>query len=437
MGSGGLTPARVLALQRQVGNRAAGRVLARAMKFELQTVNPVWRERAGKWEKLPRKFGPQAADYLHKGEKGRPSGDNEGTAVELQSETGGVVEFETAEWFSDWCALKETIQEAVDMTTEINRAPTVGRRHGHDLVEFPWKVGHLKWRKKAFPTGLRQDEKLYVELVDRHWWAAVQSSESIALSQYEDFLKEHHSEQWSRDVIRKADELVAQANPRHHRASELGNLRSFLEVIVEYITSGQHDWGYLRTHGEHQAPKEYLPLMARTSFSSMYRELLSPRERTLFDQLVHSGAILRKMRLTRRSLFYAHGVQTHLRGLTVDSWLRSISEKGRLDAHNRERRREKDKLSEPTEGNAMGRFDVDTDPGEEDTMLVRFETRATRQARRWGDQRHRRSVKAADWVAYAEERFREAHRRRNRRGSTKLKYKPEKCPTVPPRAPRR
>jgi hypothetical protein len=430
--AGGLTPAAVLALQRTVGNRGVAQLLspanrqmlARAMKFELQTTNLVWRKRPGHSELLPRKFGPSNADFLHKGTIGRPpTKKKEGTAVELQSETGGVIEFETAEWFTDWCQLHDTIQEAVDMTKEIDKkaaSDPLGTHDGHTLVEFPWDVGHLKKKSKSFSSGLRSGEKLIVELVDPEWWAGVQSSESIDLSQYEDFLKEHERTSWATDAIARAKELADAVNPKKDPDV---NLRSFLEIVLDYIFNAQNDWKYT----EKQAPKEYLSLMARTSFSSIYRELLSRKEQRMFDEIVRKGAILDKMGLTKKSLFYAHGVHTHLRKLTVDSWLRSIVSKGHVKAHKKERRSEKDKLSEPTPGNAMGRFDVEKDAGEEDTMLVRFETRATKQTAKWGTTAHPHQVKRDDWVAYAEERFSEAHRRRNRSGSTALSYDPRAC----------
>jgi hypothetical protein len=422
----------VLALQRTAGNRAVARLLAdrrgqgvtradrqalqREMKFELQTSNPIWRTRGSRSEKLPRKFGP--GDFLHQGAQGRPATRRrEGTAIELQSESGGFVEFETPRWFSNWCGLKRRIQEAVDMVEAIKAAPKVGTSaDGFDLVEFPFDVSRLR-KTKRFPRGLRRGEKLQVEIRDPTWTAKIQSSEAFELSQYESFMDEHARASWAAEAKAKADELLTEANVNRVPAAELRNLRNFLLIVITYIQRGQHDWGY----SERQAAKEYLSLMARTSFSSMYRELLSRREKRLFDGIVSRRAILDKMSLTRRSLFYAHGVQGPLRKLTVDAWLQSIPKKGRLRAGREETRSQKDRLSLPAGGSrAMGRFDVETRPDEDDTMLVRFETRGTIKGP---------SRRLEEWVSYAKERFRQAFLKRNRPGkSTELEFDPADCP---------
>jgi hypothetical protein len=433
---GGSSPAEhVLALQRSAGNAAVqhllrsdgapltGARLQRAMKFELQTRNPVWRTRGKKREKLPRKFGPKQKfgkkweDVpLHKGKEGDPpTRTKEGSAVELQSETGGVVEFETPEWFSDWCELKRRMQEAVDMVDAISKAKKVGKTpDGHDLVEFPFDVRHLR-KSRGFSKGLKPDEKLVVEIADPTWVAAIQSSESIELSQFESFLKEHERASWATEAITKADEIVKDANTKGIADADLVNLRNFLQIIIDYILNAQF-WEYDEPH----AAKEYLSLMARTSFSSIYRELLSTKEKDLFDEIVKSGAIVKKMGLTKKSLFYAHGVRGPLKSLKVSDWLPSISKKGRLKAGKDESRKEKDLLSRPVGGSAaMGKFDVQTKPGKESSMLVRLETRETKQGR---------VRKVGEWVSYAEKLFKEAFTARGRKGkSTALKYDPAAC----------
>lgn len=401
--------------------------IQRAMKFELQTNNIVWRRRGARASKLPRKFGPRQKfgkkweDIpLHKGKHGKAAtAEKEGTAVELQSESGGFVEFETPKWFNSWCALKKRIKEAVEIVKEINKAPKVGTSpDGYDLVRFPFDVGHLK-RTSTFKQGLRSGETLEVELRDRDWKAKIQSSESFELGQFESYLTEHGWGPWATDAITKAKELVKDANVEGTPDAELGNLRSFLQIVITYIQNAQHDWGY----AEKQAAKEYLSLMARTSFSSMYRELLSAAEKKLFDRMVKNRAILKKMGLTRKSLFYAHGVHGPLKKLTVHAWLKSIPQAGgkRVKRGKEEGREQKDLLSLPRGGSAaMGRFDVQTDPGEDDTLLVRFEARATIQGQ---------TKKAVDWVAYAKERFKKAATARGRTGkSTAMEYKPGDCP---------
>ena len=302
------------------------------------------------------------------------------------------------------------------MVEAIKAAPKVGTSaDGFDLVEFPFDVSHLS-KTKRFPWGLRSAEQLQVEIRDPTWTAKIQSSESFELSQYESFMDEHARATWAAEAKAKADELLADANVDRGPAVERPNLRNFLMIVITYIQRGQHDWGYTGT-----GPKEYLSLMARTSFSSMYRELLSRREKRLFDGIVRRRAILEKMSLTRRSLFYAHGVDGPLRKLTVDAWLQSIPQKGRLRAGREEKRSQKDRLSLPLGGSAaMGRFDVETRPGEDDTMLGRFETRGTIQGP---------SRRLEEWVPYAKERFREAFLRRNRPGkSTDLEFEPADCP---------
>lgn len=303
------------------------------------------------------------------------------------------------------------------MVEAIKAAPKVGTSaEGFDLVEFPFDVSHLR-RTKRFPWGLRRGERLQVEIRDPTWTAKIQSSESFELSQYESYMDEHARATWAAEAKAKADELLAEANVDQVPVAELGNLRNFLMVVITYIQNGRQDWGY----SERQAAKEYLSLMARTSFSSMYRELLSRREKRLFDGIVRRRAILDKMSLTRRSLFYAHGVHGPLRKLTVDAWLQSIPRKGRLRAGREEQRSQKDRLSLPAGGSAaMGRFDVETRPDEDDTMLVRFETRATIKGS---------SRRVEEWVPYAKERFRQAFLRRNRPGkSTDLEFEPADCP---------
>jgi hypothetical protein len=401
--------------------------IQRAMKFELQTRNIVWRRRGARRSKLPRKFGPKQKfgkkweDIpLHKGKQGKAAtAKKEGTAVELQSESGGFVEFETPKWFNSWCALKKRIKEAVELVKDISKAPKVGTSpDGYDLVEFPFDVSHLK-RTRRFKQGLRSGETLEVELRDPDWWAKIQPSESLELGQFESYLTEHGHGPWATEAITKAKELVRDANTEGTPDAELGNLRSFLQLIITYIQNAQHDWEY----EEKQAAKEYLSIMARTSFSSMYRELLSAREQKLFDRIVRDRAVLKKMGLTRRSRFYAHGVHGPLKKLTVHEWLKSIPRAGRKRVRRgkEESRSQKDLLSLPRGGSAaMGRFDVETEPGEDETMLVRLEARATRQGQ---------TKKAVDWVAYAEERFKKAATARGRTGkSTAMEYEPGDCP---------
>lgn len=155
--------------------------IQRAMKFEFQTKNRIFRnDGVSPPRLLDRKYGPN--DFLHKGD----------TGVRLESETGGVLEFET-EWFRKWSGLEKQIREAFEMTQQMNAAPDVdgGRK------KFPFDVDHLKkgsrrelrkgiWeRKKGFENKnekiLAAGEKLEVEIRDSTWEAGIQSSESFLL----------------------------------------------------------------------------------------------------------------------------------------------------------------------------------------------------------------------------------------------------------------
>ncbi len=402
-------------LQQQVLNpdtRIAD-VIQRAMKFELQTENIIWRTNAKTSSKLPRKFGPD--DFLVKGTKGKPAkGGKEGTAIELQSEHGGFVEFETPKWFRNWCELKERIQEAVDMTDKISKSKIVSTTGGINTVEFPFDIKRLK-QTKAFPSGLKTGESLQVEILDPDWKAKIQASEAIELPQYESLLREHEKPARVTSTLSGAQNILNTANTAKLPASGLANLLGFLQIIVNYINRGQDV--DLSNPGlpEGDPAKFAFRLMFRTSFSSVYDSLLSKDEKKIFKEIITKDIILNELGLDRKTKFFKHGHGTkRLAGPAIYDWLISIMGSG------------KDLLSPLKEGSAaMGKFDVVTKAGEKDTNLVKFEAR--------GSSTHGTGsggmVKPAkDWVSFIETIFKQAFTNRNRTGSTELKYDPAKCP---------
>jgi hypothetical protein len=92
--------------------------IQRAMKFEYQIKkNRLYRDDGTNVLPLPRKYGPE--DFLVKGKSG----------VRLESETHGQPEFET-EWTRKWSKLSSQIDEARQMTDQMNSAPKVTGSNG-------------------------------------------------------------------------------------------------------------------------------------------------------------------------------------------------------------------------------------------------------------------------------------------------------------------
>jgi len=381
-------------------------MLQRAMKFEFQTNNVVWRTKGKKAAKLPRKFGPEDRRFLHKGTTGKPTkGVKEGTAIELQSEARGFVEFETASWLRDWCDVKEQIQEAVDMVNAINKSKVIRTVAGVKTVEFPFDVSHLK-KTKTFLKGLTPGESLEVEILDPTWSASIQASESFELSQFETYLTEHMTPAWVTSITGSAKKVLDDANTAKIPAKDLVNLLSLLQIIVEYITQARK-WNL--TMSKHLA-KEHISLMSRTNFSSIYKQLLSKDEQELFKAIVKSDGLLKELRVTRKDRVFPRGFKGYKSpGPTIYAWLVSIHSQSR------------DLLSSLGGDNrAMGRFNVETAKGKKDTNLVKFEARAT--------SGHVAYRPLGGWVPFAEEVFKAAHTKRPRTGKTKLIYDPKKCP---------
>jgi len=404
---------------RALSTSATGPMIQRAMKFELQTRNVVWRVRGKKRKTLPRKFGPHKkpkhSRFLHQGSKGKPAkGGKEGTGVELQSEAHGFVEFETPSWHRDWCDVKERIQEAVGMVDAINKSTVVSTSGAAKTVDFPFDVTHLK-KTRAFPKGLRSDESLEVEIVDPTWTAKIQASESFELPQFESYLKEHLPGH-AAEITGDAKKILDDANSAKIPDKDLVNLNSLLQIIVEHIIVAQRS-----TLDKKHLAKEHLLLMSRTNFSSIFRTLLSKKERALFKKIVKTGGVLKELGVTRKTRVFPPGfVGRKSPGPTIHKWLVSIHSKSR------------DLLSSLGGDNrAIGRFDVETKGGKKDTNLVKFEARGSAghvQSRPAEDKKDVHGVVVlGGWVAFAEEVFKAAHANRPRTGGTELRYDPA-CP---------
>jgi hypothetical protein len=360
----------------------------------------------------------------------------EQTAIELQSETGGVLEFETPQWFRRWPELEERIQEAVDMTDAINNqrgtpeevtdANVLNAIDAKKPASVP--LGRVvKWPEAfgtAHLTKLRADKrKLLVQIVDDSWSARIQASEAIALSEYGSFMGEHE-EPWVKDIVTPGADAVfnkafAAAKLTKSTLNEnlFSELRGFLQLIVNYVVRGQ----VLDMTGH--ISKATFMLMARTNFGSMYKELLSDDEKALFKTIVgdprnasdnpllteleplinaeRGRRSLPALTLTRKTRFFFKKVGTHKGketfGPPIYDWLLGMT-KGR------------DLLSGPGISDAMGAKSVQNKPGGKDFKRAQFEVRGTvahggavsssGRALRFGNDKP-----ASLWVSYAKEIF--------------------------------
>lgn len=375
----------------------------------------------------------------------RAVADEEQTAIELQSETDGFIEFETPKWFRKWRDLKPRIQDAVDMTETLGNAQVVQDEAiitavNNSIDNLDVDDEEKENRKKKLANGslrewpstldishlnLRKGEKLLVEIVDEKWWAAIQSSEGIDLTQYESLLKEHGHPGVVKRTISIAKDVMRStaANGTPPKAKD-SDLHSFLQVIVNYIIRGSEvDLSHRNKKGEvtSRDPSKFaFRLMSRTSFSSMYRALLDDDEKALFRKLVTDNEILKaindanpSLKLQPDSLFFVGG-HGGGRGPTIQQWLNSIiTPSRRRDSYGRITNKkgewtETDLLSRPRGGShAMGAFDVETEKGKKDTGLVKFEVRNT-------NAHGGRSQPASKWVEYAEKVFKYAAENRKR-----------------------
>jgi|GEM_PF-5183970 len=440
--------------------------------------------------------------------------DKEQTAVELQSESDGALEFETPKWFNKWSELRQRIADAFIMTQVINAQPTItdpaildaignasitndegtvitpgtgaigasGRKvklshtmRGYDvsrgrLVEWPeayYSTDHLTNLKKA-------GRKLYVEITDEKWSARIQSSEQIELWQYASLLTQHENDFFTTedgyvkvdfakltidnaqaildtafdaakaeretvldpltDLTTKSkleqkltfteknekDESVKKSlDPTTVSKAAMENLLGFLQIITNYIAHGQ----YYYKGGN--PSKDLTNLMTRTSFYSMYHNLLSEQERLLFRYIVRENMITKTLkdplnaiivnhkypaRRTKLGASFENGSSQVFRyghkagsGPTIKSWLQSIYDGTYTDPHDAKKpvneRRKTDRLSPVSGGSAApGAHDVNTQPGAKDSNLIWVEVRYS-QALGGQDQN------AIDWEEYARKIF--------------------------------
>ncbi|WP_306534552.1 hypothetical protein [Geobacter sp.] len=369
------------------------------MKFELQTSNRIWRNDGTTASLLERKYGPD--DFLV---------DKKG--VRLESETNGVLEFET-EWFSSWTKLEEAINKAAKMTDNINGA--AASKFEKSRKAFPFSVDHLRkgstkelrqgfWDRKPGMEGekekiLRSGEELEVEITDASWEAGIQSSESFLLEYYESFLRQHEWPFYRDGTIKHAKAVLDGANTVGMTATEVAKLRSFLQIIINYIMRGQggaeSDKAGAFSDVEGMPAKQAFTLMSRTNFASMHKVLLTGKERKLFEKIVKNDAVLKEMGLDRKSPLFikGYGTKHHEPGPTVYQWLAGIAKGVDLLSA-----RSGKSLSA-----AMGRYNVETRKGKKDQWLVKFETRNTVLGAV--------GIKAKDWVTYAQKLFDTAGKR--------------------------
>lgn len=325
---------------------------------------------------------------------------HEQTAIEVQSEHGGVIEFETPKWFRDWSELKERLEEAVAFTKTVNdhrKDPAKVIKDKKTIDEIKKQSGKpgpvVEWPElsTAHLTKLRTDNRrLVIQIVDDKWRARIQASEAIALSQYGSLLQQHEETDVAGiafgagfDLFEAGVKAAKAKNPAIDE-SRLANLKGFLQLISTYIARGQ-------VHPNAGKPAKFtFWLMARTGFGSMFQSLLSAEERAIFAALVSDkgNPILKTLQplinaerakqslppitLTRTTKFFAKKVGTDpvtaTLGPSIHGWLEGMT-KG------------KDLLTGKDSGEelsgAMGARKVSNTPGDKDYKRAQFEVRGT------------------------------------------------------------
>ena len=393
---------------------------------------------------------------------------SEQTAIELQSEHGGFIEFETPKWFRNWSELKMRIEDAVAMTKAID-----GARELKDTSPLDRKILQSMRKKKkknqgkvenlgkvvewpaAFSTRHltklhKNNRKLVAEIIDPKWTAKIQVSEGISLSQYRNLQEEHVGKYRADRNYKYAANIFmkAKSKSKYSALSEtlFANLLGFLQLLVTYIIRGQTLEMYSKNSIKATYSKAAFWLMARTNFSSMYKDLLSADEQALFAIIVKdsSDPIFAQLRdpicelrtserarrkkekealendpkksaqllenprywdldrwkcipLTRESTFFFDKVGTESDAATygpkIHAWLSGMTDvKG------------KDALSGPGFSLAMGAKTAQNQPGDKDYKLALFEIRET--IAHGGNTQPR-----ANWVSFAEAMFKSAAKR--------------------------
>ncbi len=352
----------------------------------------------------------------------------EGSAVELQAESGGFIEFETPKWHRKWSAIKARIEEAQKMTKDMEETSVITENGTKDAVSK--KIDKLKKAGKRskemgtlrkWPTHFRAEHlpvirkggNLLVEIVPggASWTARIQVSESLALQEFESLLKEHETAVNVVNTLRLAQTIFDSLKPTHPTKAALfkiinANLKGLLQMIVYYIVRGQ---GF---EGNPKPSKSAFRLMSRTSFYSIYKSLLTKEEQTLFKKLVKSGIIPSTLGLTNSDpvLKQGHG-RVRARNKAnpkIGKWLVSIYSGG--GSHPDKGSKKTDLMSRPEHGSAaMGRFDVDTREGKKHSGLVRIEVRLSKKHMGGNDQPRDK------WLSYVRKVFKQALKERSTR----------------------
>ena len=381
---------------------------------------------------------------------------SEQTAIELQSEHGGFLEFETPKWFDDLSELKLRIQDAVDMTDAINAQRDTDKEVTDQTIldamgisapdpTDPDRVRVVKWPDGLSTSHLKnlvKDKRsLLVQIVDHEWPAKIQSSYEVSLSQYQTLLSEHdqlNAVDYAAAAISSA-QLIFDAGFDEAKAltpaelkklglkdldltnvdkRDLVNLLGLVQIITDYLIQGQY------VDLSSNPAKDIALVMSRTSFYSIYHSILGKTERLLFQLMVKNDTITKTLEAPLNSFLtankklgtpdtvasnfavgnafvYRTGHQKGA-GPKIREWLKSIisgyKEGGKTMTT--------DKLSPPEQGSkAMGAHKAGSEPGEEN--IVRFEVRYSQT--RFGGQ----DQKAKDWVKYVEQLFKLAAQRQD------------------------
>lgn len=385
-----------------------------------------------------RLFSRKEGKFFHR----VPAGDKHG--LELQAEHGSVMEFETHH-FQKFSDLQAQVQSAVDVVDEIKKDPTA----------FPFNQ-EARLRKEGV---LKKGETLEVDIQDSTFSAAIQSTEGIALSQYESLLKEHET---NRPVLVDPVLLDAQnilnaaitASKSVKAGANVDNLRGFLQAILNYVRRGQT---LLWDKTNQDVVKATFRLMMRTNFALAFKKILTKDEQALFRDIVKTDAIPNAVGiaatdpffkagywgdLNGQHAFFEHGKVTALESkgtihdcssaaatpgvnskqcgskvagtdITVGGWLTSIVQ-GKQDL-----------LSPAAHGSAsMGQLPVSKKPAEKN--LVVLEVRGT--------VARTRTQPKSKWLDYVDEVFSQAAACRARADATNLNYdgnnpfNPNNCP---------
>jgi hypothetical protein len=379
----------------------------------------------------------------------------EQTAVELQAEAHGFIEFETPKWYRSEEELALRVRDAYDMTQELNTKGAVEtisstqkrnmekiKKADPRIAQEGTTLGEIrKWPASMLNTDVTKKlgKDLYVEIVDDKWPAFFQTSEGTSLSEVDSVMNVYNVLGGSYATIisdskKFADDVFTAVKPtstvKDVDNSLFADLKGFLQLITAYIMWGQFTYA--------SGGKNTFTIMARNDYSQMYDNLLSEDERTLFKEIVSNDTMLsddlkdminelRKDRtdydtpanrrdprsfaiikriftakistMTRRTQFF-YKKDLHMIGRvpkvnpTIYSWLEGITNK-------------KDKLAGISSA-AIGGKGLVTTPGDKDYKQAMLEQRTGIGVHSHGSDH---SPYASQWEAYARQKFRAAEKR--------------------------